>query len=126
MNHYLTKAQKLYALSKKELNNAKHSNDDEIARDAAGKAWIATTDGFLGFLLTNSVKEKDFPKSERSRQNLLARYGNEKMRQLYGRIVGDIHQRAYYEGIINYTFLFEAFSDVKKFIHRCRTGAKSA
>ena len=122
MNSYLKHAQKLFQLSKEELNKAKAIGDDEIARDASGKAWIAATDALRGFLLSRGLKVKQLPKSDRHRQNLLAQYGNEKMRQLYGRIMGDIHQNAYYEGVINYTFLFEAFNDVKKFIHRCGNG----
>lgn len=122
MNNYLTQAQKLFTLSRKELNNAKYANDNELARDASGKAWIATTDAFRGFLFSLGLKEKELPQSDQDRTIKIAQYGNEKMRQLYGRIKGDIHQDAYYEGKINYTILDEAFKDVKKFIHRCQFG----
>lgn len=122
MNTYLKQAQKLFQLSKEELNKAKITDDDEIARDASGKAWIAATDALRGFLMSQGLKAKQLPKSDRHRQNLLAQYGNEKMRQLYDRVRGAIHQDAYYEGMINYIFLFEAFNDVKKFIHRCGNG----
>ena len=108
MNIYLTQAQKLFLLSKKEINKAKQANDDELAHDASGKAWIATADALRGFLLSRGIKEKHLPKSERQRHDLIAQYGNEKMRQLYMTIRGEIHQDAYYEGIINYTLLFEA------------------
>ncbi|MEK6615810.1 MAG: hypothetical protein AABZ32_06835 [Bacteroidota bacterium] len=121
-NMYLTQAQKLYALSKKELNGAKHSNDNELARDGAGKAWIATTDALRGFLLSQGISEKKLPKSERHRHDLLAQYGNEKMRLLYMSIRGQLHENVYYEGMINYLWIFEALGDVKKFIHRCGNG----
>jgi hypothetical protein len=122
MNNYLKRAHTLYALSIKELNNAKHSGKDELARDAAGKAWIATVDALRGFLLSRGLKVKELPKSERHRHDLLAKYGNPKMWQLYQSIRGEIHQDAYYEGIINYPLLFDAFFSVKKFIHRCENG----
>lgn len=69
MNIYLTKAQTLFTLAKKEINNAKHLNSDELARDASGKAWIATTDAFRGFLLSCGLKENKLPKSERQRHD---------------------------------------------------------
>ena len=119
MNSYLTQAQELFLLSKQELNTAKQMNDNNLARDASGKAWIATTDALRGFLLLNGRKEKDLPKSERQRHNLLAQYGDIKMRHLYFALRSVIHQDAYYEGIINYKTLFEAFDSVKKFIHSC-------
>lgn len=122
MNTYITQANKLYLLSKEELNKAKQLNSDEIARDASGKAWIATTDALRGFLFTNGVKEKNLPKGERQRHDLLAQYGNEKMRLLYLSIRSEFHELAYYEGMINYLFLFKAINDVKKFIHRCGNG----
>ena len=122
MNNYLTQAQKLYTLSKKELNGAKHSNDSELARDGAGKAWIATTDALRGFLLSKGLSKKQLPKSERQRQDLLAQYGDKRIRSLYRSLRGQIHEDAYYEGRINYIFLFEALNDVKKFIHRCGNG----
>ena len=121
-NIYLIQAQELYALSKKELNNSKLTSSDELARDASGKAWLATTDALRGFLLSQGLKEKELPKSDHDRQTKLAQYGNETMRKLFGRIKGDIHQDAYYEGMVNYIFLYEAFKDVKKFIYRCENG----
>ena len=64
MNTYLNQAQKLFQLSKKEVNKAKRTNDDVLARDASGKAWIATADALRGFLLLNGLKEEDLPKLE--------------------------------------------------------------
>lgn len=122
MNNYFTQAQKLYALSKKELHSAKYSNDSELARDGAGKAWIAATDALRGFLLSQGLSGKKLPKSERQRHDLLAQYGNEKMRLLYGAIRSEFHENAYYEGMINYMLLFEALNHVKKFIHQCKNG----
>ena len=122
MNAYLTQAHTLYALSKKELNNAKQLNSDELARDASGKAWIATTDALRGFLLSRGLKQKELPKSERQRQDMLVQYCNERMRLLYYALRSQMHEDAYYEGRINYTLLFEALSQVKKFIHRCGNG----
>jgi hypothetical protein len=122
MNTYLTKAEKLYALSKKELDKAKQLNDEELVRNACGKEWIATTDALRGFLLSQGLSEKQLPKSERQRQDLLAKYGDERMRLLYRSIRGAIHEDAYYEGMINYIFLFESMNDVKKFIYRCKNG----
>ena len=122
MNTYLTQTKRLYRLALAELNKSKKAKDEDIARDASGKAWIATTDALRGFLLANDLKEKYLPESERHRHDLLAQYGNPKMWQLYSSIRGEIHQDAYYEGIINYPILFEAFYAVKKFIHRCGNG----
>ena len=122
MNNYLNHANRLYRLALKELNSAKINKDEDIARDASGKAWIATADALKGFLVSNGLKAKNLPKSERQRHDLLAQFGNEKMWLLYQAIRGEIHQDAYYEGIINYTLLFEAFYSVKKFIHRCSNG----
>ena len=119
MNNYLTKAQELFLLSKKELNNAKQINSDALARDASGKAWIATTDALRGFLLSQGLKQKELPKSERQRQDMLVQYCNERMRLLYYALRSQVHEDAYYEGRINYTLLFEALGQVKKFIHRC-------
>ena len=119
MNLYLNKAHKLFRLSKKELNEAKKINDEELARDASGKAWIATTDALRGFLLSRGLSERKLPKSERQRHDFLAQFGDEKMWQLYYAISGEIHQTAYYEGIINYTHLFVAFNNVNKFIRFC-------
>lgn len=122
MNKYLTKAEELYYLSKKELTGAKQSVSEALARDASGKAWIATTDALRGFLLSQKLSEKQLPKSERQRQSMLVQYCNEPMRILYYTIRSEIHEDAYYEGRINYTILFEAFNYVKKFIHRCGNG----
>jgi len=121
-NTYLTKAENLYILSRKELKNAKQLNSEELARDASGKAWIATTDALRGFLLSQGLSQKQLPKSERQRHDLLAQYGNEKMRLLYRAIRSEIHEDTYYEGMVNYMFLFESLNDVKKFIHRCENG----
>ena len=122
MNNYLTQAQKLYTLSRKELNNAKQANDDELARDGSGKAWIATTDALRGYLLSQGLKENELPKSERQRHELMAQYCDEKMFLLYYFIRSELHENAYYEGMINYTLLFEGLNNVKKFIHRCQFG----
>jgi len=122
MNNYLTQAQTLYALSRKELNNAKHQNHNELARDGAGKGWIATTDALRGFLLSQGLKEKELPKSERQRHDLLIQYGNEKMRLLYYYVRGELHENCYYEGMVNYSGLFEALDKVKRFIHLCQNG----
>lgn len=122
MNSYLNQAQKLYLLSRKELNGAKHSNDSELARDGAGKAWIAVTDALRGFLTSQGLKEKELPKSERQRHDMLAKYGDEKMRILYGFIRTELHENVYYEAMINYNLIFEAMNSVKKFIHRCENG----
>ena len=122
MNNYLTQAQGLFFLSKKELNNAKLLNNDNLARDASGKAWIATTDALRGFLLTCGLSKKKLPKSERQRHDMLAQYGDERMRSLYRSIRGEIHEEGYYEGNINYIFLFETLNEVKKFIHQCENG----
>ena len=122
MNTYLNKAQKLFQLSKKEVNKAKQANDDELARDASGKAWIATADALRGFLLSQGLKQKELPKSERQRHDLLVQYGDERMRLLYRSIRSEIHEDAYYEGLINYISLFEALDHVKKFIRRCENG----
>ena len=122
MNKYLTQAQKLYTLSRKEMNNAKHANDDELARDGSGKAWIATTDAFRGYLLSHGINENDLPESERQRGDLLAQYADKKMRLLYYSIRSQIHEDAYYKGRINYLLLFESLNDVKNFIHRCQSG----
>lgn len=122
MNNYLTQAQKLYTLSKKELNGANHSNDSELARDGCGKAWIATTDALRGFLLFQGLKEKQLPKSERQRHDYLIKYGDERMRLLYGAIRSEIHENTYYEGMINYMSLLETLNHVKNFIRRCGNG----
>jgi len=122
MNTYLTQAQELFLLSKKELNNAKALNSDAIARDASGKAWIATTDALRGFLVSNGLKEKQLPKSERQRHDLMAQYCDEKMFSLYYFIRSEFHENAYYEGMINYKLLFEAMNKVKTFITRCANG----
>ena len=122
MNTYLTKAQTLFTLSKKELNNAKHANSDELARDASGKAWIATTDALRGFLLTHGIKKNRLPKSERQLHDILALYCNEQMLLLYGSIRSEIHENAYYEGMINYMSLLETLNHVKNFIRRCGNG----
>jgi len=122
---YITQADELFLLAKKELNSAKRLDSEAIARDACGKAWIATTDALLGFLISKGVKEKQLPKSERQRHDYLATYGDEKMRLLYRSLKGGIHQEAYYDGIINYTFLFEALKNVKQFIYRCHNGTKN-
>ena len=122
MNSYLTQAKRLYHLALTELNESKKAKDEDIASEAAGKAWIATTDALHGFLLSQGLSEKGLPKTERHRHDLLAQYGNKKMRLLYRSIIGEIHQNAYYGGIINYTLLYEAFYDVKEFVHRCENG----
>jgi len=124
MNTYHTTAQELFLLAKKELNNAKEINSDAVARDASGKAWIATTDALRGFLLLNGLKEKQLPKNERQRHDLLAEYGNEKMRLLYRSIRSEVHEDAYYEGIINYHLLFETFKHVKQFMYLCQNSIK--
>ena len=121
-NTYLTQAQELFLLSKKELNNAKQINSDALARDASGKAWIATTDALRGFLLSQGLKQKELPKNERQRHDMLAQYCNEQMRLLYRSIRSEFHEDAYYEGMINYMSLFESLNHVKKFIHRCGNG----
>jgi len=120
MNNYFTQASELFLLAKKELNNAKQFNSDAIARDACGKAWIATTDALLGFLLNKGLKVKQLPKSERQRHDYLATYGDEKMRILYNSIKSEFHEGAYYDGVINYTFLFEGLKSIKQFIYRCQ------
>jgi len=125
MDNYLTKADQLFLLAKKELNNAKELNCEPIARDACGKAWIAVTDALRGYLLYKGLKEKQLPKSERQRHDTLATYGDEKMRSLYNSIRSEVHENAYYEGIINYPWLFEAFKEVKQFIYRCQNGTKT-
>lgn len=122
MNTYLKKANLLYDLSRKELNSAKQLNNNELAREASGKVWLAVTDALKGFLISQGLKQNELPKSDRKRQDMMVQYGNEKMRFLYGYIRNEYHQTAYYEGIINYTILFEALGDVKKFIHRCGNG----
>lgn len=119
MNTYLTQANELFHLSRKELNKAKRDNNVNLARDASGKAWIATTDAFKGFLLLQGISVSKLPKSERQRHDLLAQYGDERMWELYTSIMGEIHQNAYYEGMIIYPILFLAFNNVKKFIIRC-------
>jgi len=122
---FITQADELLLLAKKELNQAKKLDNEAIARDACGKAWIATTDALLGFLLNKGVKEKQLPKSERQRHDLLLAFGDEKMRLLYGTIRIEIHQDAYYDGIINYVSLFQALKYVKQFIYRCTNGTKN-
>ena len=122
MNSYLTQAQQLFLLSKKEFNNAKQLNDDNLARDASGKAWIATTDALRGFLLSHGIKKNRLPKSERQRHDMMAQYCNEKMLFSYYFIRSELHENAYYEGMIYYMLLFKAMSEVKKFIHRCENG----
>lgn len=119
MNAYLKQANELFHLSKKELNKAKRVNDINLARDASGKAWIATTDAFKGFLVLQGIPVKELPKSERQRHDLLAKYGDDKMWDLYTSIIGEVHQNAYYEGMIIYPILFASFNNVKKFITRC-------
>ena len=121
-NTYLTQAQELFLLSKKELNNAKQINSDALARDASGKAWIAATDALRGFLLSQGLSEKQLPKNERQRHDLLVKYGDERMRLFYYSIRSELHENAYYEGMINYMSLFESLNHVKKFIHRCGNG----
>ena len=81
--------------------------------------WIAVTDALRGFLLTQGLKEKKMPKSERQCQDMLVEYGDEKMRLLYFAIRTNVHEDTYYDGMINYVLLFEALNHVKKFIHRC-------
>ncbi|MBW8048851.1 MAG: hypothetical protein FVQ77_00625 [Cytophagales bacterium] len=122
MNTYLTQAKNLYLLSKEEFNKAKRLNNNEVARDASGKAWIATTDALRGFLLSCGLKEKQLPKSERQRHDMMAQYCNEQMLFSYYFIRSELHENAYYEGMINYMLLFKAMNEVKKFIHRCGNG----
>lgn len=123
-NLFLNKAQKLYLLSKKELNQAKKKKDEELARNAAGKAWIAAADALRVYLLLQGVPDEKLPKNEHERHDLLAKYGNEKMWRLYFAIRGEVHEAAYYDGIINYTLLFEAFANVDKFIRHCEKNEK--
>lgn len=122
MNHYLTRANKLYLHSKEELAKAKRSGDNELAREASGKEWIAVTDALRGFLMLQGLRQKELPKSERQRQNVLVQYCNERMHVVYAYLRSELHENAYYEGLINYTLLFEALGYVKKFIHRCGNG----
>jgi len=122
---YISQADELFLLAKKELNQAKKLDSEAVARDACGKAWIATTDALLGFLISKGVKEKQLPKSERQRHDTLATYGDEKMRLLYNTIKSEFHEGAYYDGVINYTFLFEGLKYVKQFIYRCQNGTKN-
>lgn len=122
VNNYLNQAQKLYILSKEELNKAKELNNQEIAREASGKAWIAVTDGLRGFLITQGLQKNHLPKSERQRNDMLDQYGNEKMRFLYYSVRSQLHENAYYEGVINYRLLFESINHVKQFLDKCKNG----
>ena len=97
MNTYLNQAQKLFLLSKEELNRAKELNNNELARDASGKAWIATTDALRGFLLSQGLQKNRLPKSERQRNDMLAQYCNEQMRSSYYSVRSQLHENAYYE-----------------------------
>ena len=125
MNSYLTQAQELFLLSKKELNKAKQLNDDNLARDASGKAWIATTDALRGFLLSLGLQKNRLPKSERQRHDMLAQYCNKQMLSSYYFVRSELHENAYYEGMINYMLLFEAMKELKKFIRNCENGKKN-
>ena len=119
MNKYLKDAGELFQRAKKEMNSAKKTNDEYMARDASGKARIAATDALKGFLILQGIDDKKLPSSERQRHDMLAQFGDRKMVDLYLSLRGLIHQDSYYEGIINYPISFIAFDNLKKFIHLC-------
>lgn len=119
MNKYLKDAGELFRRARKEMNIAKLTNDEYMARDASGKAWIAATDALKGFLLLQGVNAPKLPNNERQRHNLLAQFGDRKMVELYFFLRGIIHEDSYYEGVINYDTSFIAFDNLKKFIRHC-------
>ena len=115
---YIQKAASLLQGAVEELRESRETGDMIKARDAAGKAWVALVEASRAFLMASGVPEQELPATHRGTRYLLRRHGDAETRALYNECYQDVHQDAYYDGLINYDTLEDRFAEIRGLIDR--------
>jgi hypothetical protein len=96
---------------------ARRRSDLDLAREAAGKGWLAVCEALNALLLARGVPSESLPKNQKSRIFFLRRFGNRDLRRLFQTLYGGLHMDAYYDGIIEWTTLQENFRYLRELLH---------
>jgi hypothetical protein len=112
----LEKAESLLKSAYQELEAAQQMAELQRARDAAGKAWAALVEATRALFLAKGVTEEELPRTHRGTRFMLAQYGAPELRVTYSDAYEDVHQDAYYDGLINFGILESRFADINRFI----------
>jgi uncharacterized protein (UPF0332 family) len=117
---HIEKAEELLDTAYQELEAARRTAEMVNARDAAGKAWIALVEATRALFLAGGVPPGELPNTHRGTRFMLRRYGDAEMRLIYSEAYEDVHQDAYYDGLINFDTLSSRFSEIRGFIERVK------
>lgn len=119
-NSYLEKATVLLDTAGQELEAVQRTAELDMARNAAGKAWAALTEATRALFLANGVREEELPKTNRGTRFMLQQFADRELQLVYLHAYEDVHQDAYYDGLINLEVLRSRLSDIRHFIQRVR------
>lgn len=117
---YLEKATALLETADGELKTVQNTAELDMARNAAGKAWAALTEASRALFLSNGVREEELPKTHRGTRYMLQRFADRELQLIYLHAYEDVHQDAYYDGLINLDILRSRLSDIRRFIERVK------
>ena len=112
-NGYIKEAKRFFELARKEIEESKKNGNQSLAVDGCAKAWLAvdlTTKG-----LFKKYNEK-IPQNYRGKLYFLKKYGTREMRKTFRSLRDIFHIDGYYEQIIDYDNIEEAFEDLEDYI----------
>ncbi len=117
---YIEKAEALLEAAYGELGEAQRTAELTKARDAAGKAWAALVEASRALFVARGVPPGELPNTHRGTRFMLGRHADTELQLTYYRSYQDVHQDAYYDGLINFETLTERFSEIRQFIERVK------
>ncbi len=109
---HVEKAEELLDTAYQELEAARRTAEMVKARDLV--------EATRALFLAGNVPPGELPNTHRGTRFMLRRYGDAEMRLIYSEAYEDVHQDAYYDGLINFDTLSSRFSEIRGFIERIR------
>ena len=117
---YIEKAEALLEAADEELDAARETAALLKAKDAAGKAWAALVEATRALFLAGGVPPDELPNTLRGTRYMLGQHADYELQTFYFRSYEDVHQDAYYDGLINFETLSSRIADIRRFIDRVR------
>ena len=115
-NGYIKKAKEFFELAKKEIEESKKNGKQNIAVDGCTKGYLALDLATKGLFLKKGVSKERIPKTYRGLLYFLQTYADKDLRRIFKSVRATLHIDGYYEQIIEYPIIKEAFEDLEEYI----------
>lgn len=117
-NKYIEEAKEYYRIALEELAEASKNGKSELAVDGCEKGWLSFNLALKAMFVLKGVEEEKLPKGYRGVYFFLKKYGDRKLRRIYGSAYGRLHIRGFWERDPDYEEDMEVLEDIKEYIEQ--------